>query len=225
LKHPNKLIFVDEVGSNTSQAKGGQKGGEKVSCIGTAARPQQRSAMKDAHFTVLGFTAAEGTPVMCAIIFAAKELELTSWVQGINPFVEWHGNENDFNLNTGKGKRYPQGTVCVLNGKHVPTLCCCFSLELFDRSDGINPFLILDGHGSRFDCSFLEYINSPLTPWSVCIGVPYETYWQVGDLSEQNGSFKMELTVAKRDLLTKKTEHDLLFAIEKSYIAALVSTA
>ena len=99
------------------------------------------------------------------------------------------------------------------------------SLELFDRSDGINPFLILDGHGSRFDCSFLEYINSPLTPWSVCIGVPYETYWQVGDLSEQNGSFKMELTVAKRDLLTKKTEHDLLFAIEKSYIVALVSTA
>ena len=39
--------------------------------------------MKDAHFTVLGFTAAEGTPVMCAIIFAAKELEL-SWVQGLN---------------------------------------------------------------------------------------------------------------------------------------------
>ena len=83
-------------------------------------------------------------------------------------------NEDDFNLNTGKGKRYPQGPVCVLNGKHVPTLCCCSesgsitaellvkmlaqmdSLELFDRSDGINPFLILDGqHGSQFDCSFL----------------------------------------------------------------------
>ena len=130
--------------------------------------------------------------------------------------------------------------MCVLNGKHVPTLCCCSesgsitaellvrmlaqmdSLELFDCSDGINPFLILDGHGSRFDCSFLEYINSPLTPWSVCIDVPYRTsYWQVGDLSEQNGSFKMELTVAKRDLLTKKTEHDLPFAIEKSDIVAL----
>ena len=45
--------------------------------------------MKDAHFTVLGFTAAEGTPVMCAIIFAAKELEV-SWAQGLNLFVEWH---------------------------------------------------------------------------------------------------------------------------------------
>ena len=100
------------------------------------------------------------------------------------------------------------------------------SLELFDRSDGINPFLILDGHGSRFDCSFFEYINSPLTPWSVCIGVLHGTScWQVVDLLEQNRSFKMELTVAKRDLLTKKTEHDLPFAIEKSDIVALVSTA
>ena len=35
----------------------------------------------------------------------------------------------------------------------------------------------------------------------------------------------MEVTVAKRDLLTKKTEHDLPFAIEKSDIVALVSTA
>ena len=33
------------------------------------------------------------------------------------------------------------------------------------------------------------------------------------------------LTVAKRDLLTKKTEHDLPFAIEKSDIVALVSTS
>jgi hypothetical protein len=33
--------------------------------------------MKDAHFTVLGFTAADdGTPVMCAIIFAAKAKSL-----------------------------------------------------------------------------------------------------------------------------------------------------
>ena len=202
--------------------------------------------MKDAHFTVLGFTAAEqGTPVMCAITFAAKELEL-SWVQGLNPFVEWHGNEDDFNLNTGKGKRYPQGPVCVSNGKHVPTFCCCSelgsitaaelllrmlaqidALELFDCSDGINTLLIVDGHSSQFECSFLEYINSPLTPQSVCIGVPYGTsYWQVRDSLEQNGSFKMELTVAKRDLvLTKKTEHDLPFAIEKSDIVTLVSTA
>ena len=40
LNHPNKLIFVDEFESNTSQAKDGQqKGGENVLFIGTAVIP------------------------------------------------------------------------------------------------------------------------------------------------------------------------------------------
>ena len=66
--------------------------------------------------------------------------------------------------------------------------------EVFDRTDGIAPFLLLDGHGSRVQLTFLEYINNPANPWSVCIGVPYGTlYWQVGDSSQQNGSFKMKL--------------------------------
>ena len=50
---------------------------------------------------------SEASNTSQAIIFAAKELEL-SWIQGLNPFVERHGNDGDFNLNTGKGKRYPQ---------------------------------------------------------------------------------------------------------------------
>jgi len=83
----DKLLFVDEVGSNTSQTKDGNIGGQKLLC-GKEQRPQQRSATKDAHFTVLGFTAANGLPVMCAIIFAAKELE-ESWVLGFNPTVKW----------------------------------------------------------------------------------------------------------------------------------------
>jgi hypothetical protein len=48
-------------------------------------------------------------------------------------------------------------------------------LEVFDRSDGVNPFLLLDGHGSRFEIDFLEYINSPEHKWTVCVGVPYGT--------------------------------------------------
>ena len=68
-----------------SQTKDGNIGGQKLLC-GKEQRPQQRSATKDAHFTVLGFTAANGLPVMCAIIFAAKELE-ESWVLGFDPTV------------------------------------------------------------------------------------------------------------------------------------------
>jgi hypothetical protein len=33
-----------------------------------------RSVNKDAHLTVLSFTAASGAPLMCAFIFAAKKV-------------------------------------------------------------------------------------------------------------------------------------------------------
>jgi len=53
---------------------------------------------------------------------------------------------------------------------------CC----IFDRTDGVPPFLLLDGHWSRFKLLFLEYINNPMHTWKVCIGVPYGTsIWQV----------------------------------------------
>ena len=101
---PDRLLFVDEVGSNTSQTKDGHVGGELFLC-GKGERPQQRSAHKYAHFTVLGFTAANGNPIMCAIIFAAKTLE-DEWVLGLDPFAEWVGDENNLLANNGKKKRY-----------------------------------------------------------------------------------------------------------------------
>jgi len=80
------------------------------------------------------------------------------------------------------------------------------SLNLFPRTeDGVKPFLLLDGHGSRLELPFLKYINDPLHEWVVCIGVPYGTsYWQVGDSAEQNGSYKMALAKSKRELVMKK---------------------
>jgi hypothetical protein len=61
-------------------------------------------------------------------------------------------------------------------------------IDLFPRTpDGPNPFLLLDGHGSRFKLPFMEYINQPETLWFICIGVLYgKSYLQVGDLPEQN---------------------------------------
>ena len=139
-------------------------------------------------------------------------------MQGLDVFADWVGEEDDLKLNTGgEGKRYPQGPVCEFKGKILPTMCCCSEsgcitadllvamLKVFDKSevflertDGIAPFLLLDGHGSRVQLTFLEYINNPANPWSVCIGGPYGTsYWQVGDSSQQNGSFKMNTGKAK----------------------------
>ena len=62
---------------------------------------------------------------MCALIFPAKELEY-GWVQGLDVFADWVGEEDDLKLNTGgEGKRYPQGPVCEFKGKILPTMCCC----------------------------------------------------------------------------------------------------
>jgi hypothetical protein len=74
LIHPGHLIFVDEVGSNTSQTKDRQIGGQTYLCS-VDDRPQNWAATKDVYFTVLGFIAANGEPLLCAIIFAAKSMK------------------------------------------------------------------------------------------------------------------------------------------------------
>ena len=98
-------------------------GGEQFLCS-INGRPQLRSASKDSHFTVLGFTAANGQPVMCAIIFAAKEMN-DEWTLGLDPYVLLVGGEDDITSNAGRGKRYPMGPTCVFNGKTVPTFTGC----------------------------------------------------------------------------------------------------
>ena len=75
------------------------------------------------------------------------------------------------------------------------------SLEFYgviDRTDGRKPFLLIDGHNSRFQLNFLSYVIDPTHEWVVCIGVPYGTaLWQVGDASKQNGSLNMALSKVK----------------------------
>ncbi len=78
--------------------------------------------------------------------------------------------------------------------------------ELFPRTEGgPKPFLLLDKHGSRLELPFLQYVNYPTHQQIVCIGLPYGTsYWQVGDFSEQNGSYRMALTKCKKELVLRK---------------------
>lgn len=51
------------------------------------------------------------------------------------------------------------------------------NLRLFhdDHENGLTPFMLLDGHGSRFDVQFLEYINDSTHKWTMCLGVLYGT--------------------------------------------------
>ena len=76
----------------------------------------------------------------------------------------------------------------------------------------MKPFVLFDGHGSRFGLPFLRYINNPGHEWVVCIGVPYGTaLWQVGDSEQQNGNYKLKLGEAKIKLMDKKNEVNYLW--------------
>ena len=135
-------------------------------------------------------------------------------------FVQHVGNPSDagfFLKNTGPVKYFPGGPVYHFRGKDVPTLIQWSnggsitseilvdaskpldSLGIYSRGDNHpKPFLLLDGHQSRLQLLFLDYINEPEDNGVVCIGVPYGTVlWQVRDSKEQNGSFNMSMTKLK----------------------------
>ena len=84
------------------------------------------------------------------------------------------------------------------------------SLQLYnvDKAAGLIPFVLLDGHTSRFELKFLDYITHHEDhQWNVCIGVPYGTaVWQVADSSQQNGKFKMLLNENKKKLFNERLQ-------------------
>jgi hypothetical protein len=101
------------------------------------------------------------------------------------------------------------------------------SLNLFPRVEGGPlPFLLLDGHGSRFQLPFMRYIEDKEHKWKVCIGVPNGTaHWQVGDSAEQNGSWKMATTRDKRKLSQFRISMGMPLSIKPSDIVPVVNTA
>jgi hypothetical protein len=102
-----------------------------------------------------------------------------------------------------------------------------FELVIFPRSEGVPPpFVLLDGHSSRFQPQFLKYITDPRHIWEVCLGLPNGTHvWQVGDSKQQNGSFKRLLILAKRSLIQEKQDNQEQSKIGKVDIIPLVSKA
>ncbi len=137
-------------------------------------------------------------------------------------------NSSNFFANIGPGNTFPGGPTCVFRGKEIPTMVrynegggisstiltdifkTLDSLEVYDdvRKKGKMPFVLLDGHHSRFGFEFLEYINNEKHPWCFSIGVPYGTaLWQVGDSVEQNGCFKMHMGKKKQEIITSRMQN------------------
>ena len=100
------------------------------------------------------------------------------------------------------------------------------SREMFDLSEGRLCFVPLDGNGSRVDYEFLKHANDPSHEWVVCTGVSCGTsLWQVGDSSEQNGSFNMEFSRAKADLVQLKNALCLNSKLAPAYSMLLINRA
>jgi len=61
--------------------------------------------------------------------------------------------------------------------------------------------------------------------WAACIRVHYgRSYWQVGNTVEQNGSYKMAMNKAKRELVHQKTRACIANARVKKHEIMLVLT-
>ena len=229
LHRPDMGIVMDEVGCDISQEHDKSKGGQLYMC-GKSEEPYQSIATKAKHFTCLGLTLLNGDALMCVIIIQGKKRDVliesgVDWeklkdLKELDSIVD--GNEYEFFFNHfGQDKLFPGGPVCKFKGVDVPAyidfsesggitgtiLTNIFrhldELKIYhqDRSNGFIPFVPLDGHQTRFDLEFLNYINDDDHLWNVTLGVPYGTaLWQVGDSSEQNGIFKMLLAEKKAQL-------------------------
>jgi hypothetical protein len=86
--------------------------------------------------------------------------------------------------------------------------------------------VIVDGHHSRLDADFVDYVSDPSHIWKINFGIPHATsHWQVGDSAQQNGHFKMLLSRAKLQLLQFKIKNNLPVALLGSDIVPLVNRA
>jgi hypothetical protein len=234
LKHPEKLIVVVEVGGNISQKGDGNAGGQKLMVLNDM-RSQVRNSFKDNHFTVLGFTSATGEAVMYATIIAPSKLltDVTGGnplSEDCGDYDKEHSQKLEDEIanmkdehSNGVDRMFLFGPTCTFNGPTVPTFVTCSKngsitsqlltnilqkmddMMLFDRSGGVNPCLLCDGHISRFEKPFLEYIHASDTPWGCCIGVPYGTsLWQLGDSQEQTGMLNIECKKSKAETVREK---------------------
>jgi hypothetical protein len=140
--------------------------------------------------------------------------------------------QEQINRNKGAYRRFPGALTIEFNGIKIPSLVFATKgggvnedilvealehldkLNVFPRKEGVpNPTLLVDGHGSRLQPKFVQYVNNlraDFSPddeadhkWNVAIGLPHSTHhWQVGDSPEENQAFKFHSRV-KKDKIVK----------------------
>ena len=127
----------------------------------------------------MGLTATTGDTVLFICILAAKNLSVTG-VKGFDYRTSIpYDSSKTMEENIGEGKALPGLPVWKFRGELIPGLMCMspkgsiiseiltealkylYQINVFERRQyGPTPFGLLDGHGSRLQLLFLEYINS-----------------------------------------------------------------
>ena len=104
--HPEWILFGDEVGTDINMKDDGHVGGQKF--VGAkGSRTYSNASHKDGRFTLIGLTAATGSPVMCICIFSAEELSFEQQM-GHDITVPFDATKS-VRENSGPGKRFPGG--------------------------------------------------------------------------------------------------------------------
>ena len=249
ITHPDYFIHVDEFGDNLDMTKDKPNAGQKF-IVGKNHTPNIGVSSNNLHYTVLGFTAATGEPIFCAIILAKENADQDDGVKlnvvtGIDVLCDQPIDVDNLQASFDEKGVFSGGPKCLFRGKEVPCyvttsqkggmnsriLTSLFQYmdnqNLFPRREnGPLPFVLIDGHGSRFGLDFLSYINDPDHLWYVCLGLPYGTHkWQVADSEEQNGAMRCSIGNIKRKRLREKQKlgfnglsvYDVVFIVKEAW--------
>jgi len=141
----------------------------------------------------MGLTAATGDPVMCIVIMAGNEVGVGEALGFDHQAVIPYDKNKSLEENSGPDKALPGLPTCVFRGKEVPALLAVTSkgsmtskilaralerldkLGIYERTeDGPIPMVIFDGHDTRLQLPFLEYVNEEVlgrSRWRACIGL------------------------------------------------------
>lgn len=237
ITRPGYILHVDEIGSKTRAKKQlnfyGHVDGQmftlpvdgQMSETGTETEVEMK-------FSLYCFTSGSGEAVVCAVVFMSNkdivDIPLTvRW--GIDTFKKLNEGETELELyerNCENGQAMQGGPVCNFNGKDVPCFVAtspvgflnsqiltdiCTMLDdigVYDRSHGVLPLLLMDGHNTTLDLPFLDYVRNDNHKWMVCCGLPRDTHLlNVAASQEFNGSFKEEFNNAMQNTLYSRPEY------------------
>ena len=229
---PEWILFVDETGANTNMKKDGRIGRSQYIVGKNQIETSRKGAAQDLHFTTLLFQAATGEPVMVAVVLKSNRehasllpVTTTAGYDISVPVREGANDAETIEMNLSKGGAMEGGPICSFRGKEIPTFVSCSpnasitsqiladmlafidNIGIYEREENKIPFLLLDGHHSRLEPPFLDYINNEATEWYCCIGVPYGSHhWQLADSSQCNGAYKTAIAKFKQRIYDMKPE-------------------